>query len=219
MSQRPPRRRVRSPQAPPPSRQESDTNKVSIVYIIVTAAVVFSMIAAGLSMVDWGGFLGDDPEPTPDYGVNQIATQQAIVDQDPGNAAQQVSLAAMLANSGRMNEAIPVYEQAIKLEPDNVENRLSFAQALDMNGMREDAEAQYLKVIELDPRNHTAHYYLGKMYLSWQPRRTEEGVEHLTRVVEIAPDSFYAEQAQGILDTMGMATPIASPEVSPVATP
>jgi tetratricopeptide (TPR) repeat protein len=172
--------------------------------------VVFSLVIAGLSSVDWSGVLGGS-EPTPDYAVDSIAVQQTAVAQNPDDLASQGLLASMLANSGRMQEAIPIYERVLEQDPNNIEVRLSFAQSLQSNGMIHDAEAQFLKVIELDQDNHTAHYFLARLYMDWQPRREEDAILHFERVVEIAPNSFYAEQSQSVLDTVGQSTPIASP--------
>lgn len=179
-------------------------------YIAIVSLVVFSLILAGLSSVDWSGVLGSS-EPTPDYTTDAIAMQQTAVAQNPDDMAGRGLLASMLSNSGRMSEAIPIYEQVLKEDPNNVEVRLSFAQSLQANGMNHDAEAQFLKVIELQPDNHTAHYFLARLYMDWQPRREEDAIGHFQRVVEIAPDSFYAEQSQNVLDTIGQSTPIASP--------
>ncbi len=88
---------------------------------------------------------------------------------------------------------------------------MDFARGLQANGMTADAEAQFLRVLELQPDNHTAHYYLARLYMDWQPRRQDEAITHFRRVIEIAPSSFLAEQAQNVLDTMGQATPAASP--------
>lgn len=183
-------------------------------YILVVSLVVFSMILAGLSAVDWSGLLGSNDEPTPDYNVDSIVLQQTVVAQNPDDSAAQALLASMLANSGRMPEAIPIYELILEQNPGNAEVRLDFARGLQSNGMTADAEAQFLRVLELEPDNHTAHYYLARLYMDWQPRRQEEAITHFQRVSAIAPDSFLAEQAQNVLDTIGQATPAASP--SPV---
>lgn len=213
MSQRPrPRTRKRpAPQTP----SSANTSRTPIIYIVVVSVVVFSLIIAALSTVDFSGFLGDAEEPTPDYGVDSIAVQQTVVAENPEDREEKALLANMLANSGRMPEAIPVYEELLTDDPDDVATRVDFAQGLQKSDMPHDAEAQFLKVLELDPDNHTAHYYLAQLYMDWQPRRQEEAIEHFQRVIEIAPDSFLAEQSQGVLDTMGQATPAASPLATP----
>ena len=187
-------------------------------YIIVVSVVVFSMLAAGLAAFDWGSILPDDSEPTPDYNVDQVAIQQTVVAQNSDDVEAQALLASLLANTGRIHEAIPVFEKAIELDPDNAKIRLDFARSLQANNLSADAEAQFLKVLELEPDNHTAHYYLAQLYMDWQPRRQEEAVEHFNRVVEIAPNSFLAEQSQIVLDSLAPGTPTTY-EVTPISSP
>lgn len=206
-----PRKRPKSP----PSGQRS---KTPILYIVVVSVVVFSMVIAGLAAVDWGALFPDSTDPTPDYNTDQVAIQQTMVAQNPDDLDAKTSLASMLANSGRMNEAIPIYEEVIRLDPENASIRLDFARALQTNGMSADAEAQFLRVLELDPENHSAHYYLARLYLDAQPSRQEEAVAHFQRVIEIAPDSFLAEQATSVLNTLGPATPVEY-EVTPLSSP
>lgn len=187
-------------------------------YIVVVSVVVFSMIIAGLAAVDWSQFFPVAAEPTPDYNTNQIAIQQTAVAQNPDDAQAQAQLASMMANSGRMQEAIPIYEEAIRLAPENPQHRLDFARALQANNMPADAEAQFLRVLEQDSDNHTAHYYLGRLYLDWQPSRQDEAIGHFQRVIEIAPDSFLAEQATNVLNTIGPSTPTEY-IVTPISSP
>lgn len=202
-------------QPPPPGRRKSTA---PILYIVVVSIMVFSLIIAGLAAVDWSALFPTSSEPTPDYSIDQIALQQTAVAQNTDDADAQVLLASMLANSGRMQEAIPVYEEAIRLDPENTRIRLDFARSLQSNGMNADAEAQFLRVLELNPDDHTAHYYLGRLYLDWQPRRLDEAILHLQRVIEIAPGSFLAEQATGVLNTLNPATPTQY-HVTPISSP
>lgn len=211
------------PQRPRPRKRPTppstgNRSKTPILYILVVSVVVFSMVIAGLAAVDWSAFFPNDTEPTPDYNVDRVALQQTVVAQNPDDVEAQLQLASMMANSGRMQEAIPIYEEAIAHDPDHAKPRLDFARALQTNGMPADAEAQFLRVLEQDPENHTAHYYLGRLYLDWQPRRKDEAIVHFERVVEIAPDSFLAEQATSVLNTLGPSTP-ETYEVTPISSP
>lgn len=210
--------RPQSRRKPPTKRTAQPGNKTPVMYIVVVSVVVFSMLIAGLAAIDWGSLFPADTAPTPDYNTDQIAIQQTAIVQDPENAEGHLLLASMLANSGRMSEAIPVYEEAIRLEPDNPRIRLEFARGLQANGMTADAEVQFLKVLEIDPENHTAHYYLARLYMDAQPRRQDEAEQHFQRVIEIAPDSFLAEQAQSVLNTLGPATPVEY-QVTPISSP
>lgn len=211
-------RQQRPPQRKRPASPPRQQNKAPILYIAVVSVVVFSLLITGLAAVDWSAFFPASSEPTPDYNIDQIAIQQTAVAQNPEDTEAQTLLASMLASSGRMQEAIPVYEEAIRLNPDNASIRLEFARSLQANELPADAEAHFLRVIELEPDNHTAHYYLGRLYLDWEPRRQEEAIPHLERVIQIAPNSFLAEQATGVLNSLGQATPVEY-QVTPIASP
>lgn len=209
MSQ-PPRPSKTARKTPP-----KETNRLSIVYIGIAMLVVFALMLTALNTVNWGGLFSQDEEPTPDYSVDSIAAQQTIVAGKPDDAAEHALLASMLSSSGRIDEAIPEYEKALTLDPANTDVRLDFARSLQNNGKPQDAEAQFLKVLELEPQNYTAHYYLARLYLDAFPAKREEAVAHLEQVVQIAPDSFLAEQATTLLESLQRATPVASPLATP----
>lgn len=213
-----PQKQRQKPRKRPESPPGGERSKAPILYIAIVSVVVFSMMIAGLAAVDWSGLFPDTADPTPDYSADPVATQRAIVAQNPDDIDAKMSLASMMANSGRMNEAIPLFEEAIRLEPDEPKYRLDFAMALQTNGMSADAEVQFLQVLELDPDNHAAHYYLARLYLDSKPTRQDEAISHFERVIEIAPDSFLAEQATTVLNTIGPATPMEY-EVTPLSSP
>ncbi|MCA9832810.1 MAG: tetratricopeptide repeat protein [Thermomicrobiales bacterium] len=204
--------RPQKPVRKPPARE---TNRLSVVYIGIAMLVVFALILTALNTVNWGGLFDDKEEPTPDYGVDSIAAQQTIVAENPDDVAEHALLASMLASSGRIDEAIPEYEKALTLDPADTDVRLDFARSLQNNGKPLDAEAQFLKVLDMEPDNYTAHYYLARLYLDSFPTKRDEAIAHLEQVTEIAPDSFLAEQATTLLETLQRATPIASPLATP----
>lgn len=212
------RKRRSSSRKPPASPPIPQASKTPVLYIIIVSVMVFSLVIAGLASVDWGALFPASVEPTPDYSIDPADELRQTAEASPDDAEAQVRLASMLANTGRMQEAIPVFEEAIRLDPENSENRRLFAESLQKSGMPADAEAQFLTVIELNPDDHRAHYYLAQLYMDWQPRRQEEAVVHYERVIEIAPNSFYAERSIVVLESLGPATP-ASYEVTPIGSP
>lgn len=189
-------------------------NRSSAIYVIIVFAVVFSLILAGLSMVDFSGLLSSD-EPTPNYDQSVVDEQRKVVEQNPDDAGARALLASALVGTGDIQGGIREYEESLRLDPENTDTRLSFGQVLENNGYPQDAEFQYQHVLEQEPENHTAHYFLARLYWNWQPRRTAESVHHYQKVIEYAPDSFYAEQSRVVLETMDHATPVSSPVGTP----
>lgn len=195
--------------------QVAPTNRFKVVYIIISALVICSLIAVTLATIDLGGLFSDDEDAGNyvDPNADLIAEQRTVVAENPEDVDQVLLLANLLANTGNMNEAVPLYERAIELEPDDPSVRLDFAQSLMDSGLRPDAEAQFLRVLESEPDNQTAHYYLAELYMGWDSPRQDEATEHYQRAVEIDPESFLGQRAQNRLDTMG--TPVSSPISSP----
>jgi hypothetical protein len=68
--------------------------------------------------------------------------------------------AALLAQSGRVDEALPLLDRAVGLAPDFVPNRLNRGAARLSAGRWEDAEADARRVLELDPGNAVAERQL-----------------------------------------------------------
>lgn len=192
-----------------------------IAYIVISALVVCSMLAVALVTIDLSGLWNDgEDDVIVDPNADLISEQQTIVAQDRDNVDQVVLLANLLANTGRMPEAMDWYERAIDLAPRDNSIRLDFARSLQTNNMPTDAEAQFLQVLEADPDSISGHYYLGQLYMDWRPQRRDEARHHFERVLEINPESFLAEQARLELEAMDRATPPGTPGLTtPVTGP
>lgn len=174
------------------------------------------MLAVALTTIDFSSLLGDDEDSAniADPNADLIAEQQTKVAQYPDDTNEIVLLANLLGNTGRIQDAVPWYERALELAPDDYGIRLDFARSLAGAGLFSDAEAQFQQVLTNDPHNQTAHYYLAQLYLSWEPARREEALEHYERAVVIDPESFLGERAQIELDAMGNTTAVARPSSS-----
>jgi len=193
---------------------------------IIAFAMLFtcSLLAGTLVLIPFDELFGpndDDPAGNiVDPNDDLIEEQQAVVEENPDDVDAVLLLANILGNSGKLNEAIPYYEQAIDLAPDDPSVRLDFARALADGGLAADAELQFSRVLEMKPDSQEAKYYLAELYMAWDPPREGEARTLYEESVEIDPDSFIAEQATNRLSSMA-STPVggASPEASPVSTP
>ena len=147
-----------------------------------------------------------------DASVEQAFRSTAESNPDDPQAA--AALANYLANTGKLNDAIPWYEKAIELAPDNAAIRLDFARSLSTGEMHGDAELQYKKAIELDPTDPQAYFYLGELYYNMSPQRTVDAINMYEKTIDVGPDSFVAQRSQERLVALGVATPEASPSPS-----
>ncbi len=199
----------------------SNLSRGQAVFGIITILVICSMIGGvfvGLTFTDVFGdlFSGDgDDENFADPNSGVVAEAETVVANNPDDLEDVLFLASLLANIGRLGDAIPHYEHAIDLAPDDVDARLSFARALADGDMQADAELQFTKVLEMDPDNQQAHYYLAELYMAWEPARTQEAIPHYQRSVEIDPTTLIGERSRTRLDTLGATMPQASPAASP----
>lgn len=204
------KRRPQPRTSPKRSAIPSRTSRLNVAFVVVSSLVICSLLAAGLVgaiQLDLLGGDSPDDEVINDPNEDVIADAQTAVAQDPDNFEQLLLLGNLLGNSNRVDESIPIYEQAIALRPDDATARFSFARVLDDGGMKADAEVQYLKAIELNPDYQAAHYYLAEMYRLSQPSRVQEAIPHYQRAIEIDPGSFMAEQSSNQLTAVGAGTP------------
>lgn len=218
--------RRRSATMPPAARRDrssiSRLGRTQIAFVIVSSLVICGMIGAAVFTISADQLLGDagqsdegDLENFRDPSQDLIDEQQIVVANNPDDLEATLLLANLLGNSGRLSEAIPLYERAIDLAPDDVEVRVSFARALADGGMPADAELQFLKALELDPRHQAAHYYLAEMYRMSTPPRTDEAIIHYRQAAEIDTATLIGERAATQLATLGGGTPTGSPQATP----
>jgi cytochrome c-type biogenesis protein CcmH/NrfG len=194
-----------------------------VLLVVTSVLVVCSLVGGvfvGLGATDiFGDLFSDDPneENYLDPNSDLIAAQQTVVAQSPDDIEAELLLASLMANSGRLGEAIPHYEHVLQLAPDDVDARLSFARALADGGMYADAELQFKRVLEVAPDNQQANYYLAELYMAATPQRVGEAIELYRRAAELDSTTLIGERSQSQLDTLGASDPSASPVASPVA--
>jgi Flp pilus assembly protein TadD len=97
----------------------------------------------------------------------------------------------LLGKSGRLEEALELFHQAVSRSPENAAAWLSRGRAYSGLGLFANAEADYQKGVDLDPTNSMAWYNLGNIFL--QTGRFAEAIERFDKVLSLSP-----EQAQAI---------------------
>ncbi|MCA9859456.1 MAG: tetratricopeptide repeat protein [Thermomicrobiales bacterium] len=190
--------------------------RYQLIFVIMAVLMICSLLAGVVGTVVLDAFEDDGG------GGNTIEVDASVEDafrataeanpDDPGAA---IAYANYLANMGNLTEAIPWYERALGVAPENAVYRLDFARSLAGGGMHGDAEFQFERAIELNPADPQAHFYLGELYYSMDPRRTIDAIDQYEQTISLDSESFVAQRAQERLVELGAATPEASP--SPVA--
>lgn len=192
-------------------------SRFKVLYIVITALVVCSLLSVAVTAIDFGALFGDDDNEAAvvDPNADLVAEQETVVANNPDDVDEIVLLANLLGNTGSIQDAIPWYEKALELAPDDHGIRLDFARSLAGANLRTDAEAQFQLVLADEPGNQMAHYYLAELYMHGDPPKTSEALDHYQTASEIDPDSFLGERAQNQVDTMMLSSPEASVESTP----
>lgn len=95
------------------------------------------------------------------------------------------NLGKMLAEKGRVDEAIAHYEEALRAKPDLVEGIVNLANAYADRHRTEEAIGMYRRALAIDPRWTLAHYNLG-LALE-EAGRPGEALEAYRGAIEVDP--------------------------------
>ncbi len=191
-----------------------------IAFSILAGLVVCSLVAGalGTAVFDQQGGAGDaDPLEYQEPSTELEDSLRATVAANPENVEATALLANLLANTGKVTEAIPLYERLLAANPDDTGRRLEFARVLADGEKQADADLQFGKVLSAEPGNVEALFYRAQLHRTWNPPRLAEAAAGYRQVIELGPDQYLAERAAEELAAMGFATPEAG--ATPPATP
>lgn len=183
------------------------------------AFTIFALAMAGVmvlgTVVVFGGTIfdqgDDDTVPTIDSQDDEIRELETKVAEDPDDPDNAALLASIYANEGRLNEAIPLYDQAVDQKPDDGSLRLAFGIALFRAGNEFDARVQLERAYELEEDKSGPAYYLGQLEENRQEPDLDAAREWYEEAIEANPDSLVAEQAQQRLDELDAGDATATP--------
>jgi tetratricopeptide (TPR) repeat protein len=100
-----------------------------------------------------------------------------------------------MARAGRFDEAIALFEQALRSDPGLAEAQAQLGAALLALGRDQEAAAALERAVGLDPGFADAHYNLG--LLAHRQGRIEDAVARFEQAVALRPDHFEALLALG----------------------
>jgi tetratricopeptide (TPR) repeat protein len=107
------------------------------------------------------------------------------------------NLGSLLAAEGRLPEAIPELEEALRLRPDYPQARVALGSALANTGHLAEAGMQFAEAVRLRPDFAEGHYNLALVLeATGQP---QAAMDHLETALRIKPDLATAHNALGIL--------------------
>jgi len=115
--------------------------------------------------------------------------------ENPRSAELNANLGAALAESGRLDEAIPRLQEAVRLLPDSAELQANLAEALSERGRLDEALPHLEKAATLAPDSGERHASLGAAFL--QARRFEEAIAQFEKALLLKPDFTQARYFLG----------------------
>jgi tetratricopeptide (TPR) repeat protein len=96
------------------------------------------------------------------------------------------NLGTVLPQTGKIQEAIAYYEQALRIKPDFAEAHNNLGAALARTGKIEEAIGHYEQALRIKPDYAEAHNNLGTALM--QAGRMPEAIEHFEQALRIKPD-------------------------------
>ncbi|HWT83041.1 MAG TPA: tetratricopeptide repeat protein, partial [Candidatus Methylomirabilis sp.] len=143
-----------------------------------------------------------------------IGEGQRAVALSPGNADPLVDFALTLSDAGRSEDAISVFQQAMRLTPVGpISLYRKYGQALRRTGRFEEAVSAYQKAIQMLPESPTGHLGLattyGLMGRAWEAREEAAQVLRINPTFSLAKVRGFQNQAErekvvGVLRQAGL---------------
>src|SRR5207247_2475145 len=109
----------------------------------------------------------------------------------------QNKLAHPVAEQGRSDEAMPYFQEALRLDPNLVEACVNFGTTLLQQGKLEAASAQFERALAINPNFADAHANLGNVLLA--EGRLDEAAQRYERALALKPDLPEAYNNLGIV--------------------
>jgi tetratricopeptide (TPR) repeat protein len=101
-----------------------------------------------------------------DHGEAERKVRRAIAARGRPVAEFSNTLGNALAGQGHPAEAVPCFEEALRLHPDDANVHKNLADALRVLERRDEAAAHYQKVLQLNPEDASAYNNMGGVFLA-----------------------------------------------------
>jgi len=119
---------------------------------------------------------------------------------DKGHGRLHSRLGDLLVHVGKKAEAIPEYEESVRINPADVETQANLATAYLEQGRLADAELVLNGIVAIEPDNAAAQNGLGVLAIQRQDGTAARG--HFEKAVQLDPDLVEAHLNLGLLYKM-----------------
>ena len=145
---------------------------------IIVAAVVLCLLGA----LTWRqSRLYSDP----------LTLYRATLTQNPNAWLVDTCVGVILANDGRLPEAIADYEEALRLNPDYALGHYDLGNTLVQMGRISDAMAQYSEALRLNPDSPQTHLNFGNTF--FEEEDFQDAIAHYQEAMRLDPNSSEIE--------------------------
>ncbi len=165
-------------------RKVRDDEKLkNIPFLMVTAEVEASqMVQAAETEVD-GYIIKPFVAKTLEEKIDQIMEKRT----NPTTMDRLIIKADKCAESGKYNDAIFLYEEALKLNPKSARIRHAIGQIYEKIGMDEKAFIYYEEAVKNNPRFIHAHQSMGDLHI--KKGNTDKAMQVLENAAKISPNN------------------------------
>lgn len=140
---------------------------------------------------------------TPDADISRLAELQNCVASDPQNVQCTIELAAFYYAAKQWPQAQVNYERAVKLDPHNVQSLLKLSGTYIFQQKFDQAVSTLQQAAVLSPDSAEIHLLLGLSLSKVNPTRMDEAVKEWKSVIDLAPETTWAKQAQQYINESG----------------
>ena len=106
------------------------------------------------------------------------------------------NLGQVLLRSGRANEALGHFQDAVRIKPNYVEAHANAGNVMLSLGQPDEAISRYRTALAIAPRNAEVHYNCGVVFQ--QLKRWDEAIEHYEEALRIMPQLAVAHNNCGL---------------------
>ena len=151
---------------------------------LATQAPSSALVHAALGRADLSMYLLTHDKTWADNAQEACEKARQI---DPDLPETHVTLGELRARTGRPLEAVPEFQNALKVQPNSMDALLGLATAYHFAGRHADAEATCQRAIALQPGYWASYNHLGGFY--YRQGNYRAAIQMFQRVVELTPDN------------------------------